>query len=36
MFEYVRLKNFKSFGDVELNLLDRNNNHLPFLCYQNH
>ena len=26
MFEYVRLKNFKSFGDVELNLLDRNNN----------
>lgn len=26
MFEYVKLKNFKSFGDVELDLLDRNNN----------
>lgn len=23
MFEYVKLKNFKSFGDVEFNLLDR-------------
>lgn len=26
MFEYIKLKNYKSFGDVELNLLDRNNN----------
>lgn len=26
MFEYVKLKNYKSFGEVELNLLDRNNN----------
>ncbi|MDM8292059.1 AAA family ATPase [Faecalicoccus pleomorphus] len=26
MFEYVKLKNFKSFDDVELNLLDRRNN----------
>lgn len=26
MFEYVKLKNYKSFGDIELNLLDRNNN----------
>lgn len=25
MFEYVKLKNFKSFGDVEFNLLDRKN-----------
>ena len=25
MFEYVKLKNFKSFGDIELNLLDRRN-----------
>ena len=24
MFEYVKLKNYKSFGDVELNLLDKN------------
>lgn len=24
MFEYVNLKNFKSFGNIELNLLDRN------------
>ena len=26
MFEYVKLKNFKSFGDVEFNLLDRKGN----------
>lgn len=26
MFEYIKLKNFKSFGNIELNLLDRNNN----------
>jgi len=26
MFEYVKLKNFKSFGNIEFNLLDRNNN----------
>ena len=25
MFEYVKLKNFKSFGDIYFNLLDRNN-----------
>ena len=25
MFEYVKLKNFKSFGNIEFNLLDRNN-----------
>ena len=25
MFEYVKLKNFKSLSDVELNLLDRYN-----------
>lgn len=25
MFEYIKLKNFKSFGDIEFNLLDRNN-----------
>lgn len=25
MFEYVKLKNYKSFGNIELNLLDRNN-----------
>ena len=25
MFEYVKLKNFKSFGSIEFNLLDRNN-----------
>lgn len=25
MFEYVKLKNFKSFGNVELNMLDKNN-----------
>ena len=24
MFEYVKLRNYKSFGDVELNLLDKN------------
>lgn len=24
MFEYVKLKNYKSFGDVEFNLLDKN------------
>ena len=23
MFEYIRLKNFKSFGDIEFNLLDK-------------
>ena len=23
MFEYVKLKNYKSFGDVEFNLLDK-------------
>ena len=23
MFEYVKLKNFKSFGNVEFNLLDK-------------
>ena len=26
MFEYIKLKRFKSFGDVELNLLDRKGN----------
>ena len=26
MFEYIRLKNFKSFGDVEFNLLDKKGN----------
>lgn len=26
MFEYIKLKNYKSFKDVELNLLDRRNN----------
>ena len=26
MFEYIKLKNFKSFGDVTFNLLDKNNN----------
>ncbi|WP_302518923.1 AAA family ATPase [Megamonas funiformis] len=26
MFEYVKLKNYKSFGDVEFNLLDKNGN----------
>lgn len=26
MFEYVKLKNFKSFGDVEFNLLDKKKN----------
>lgn len=26
MFEYIRLKNYKSFGDVEFNLLDKNKN----------
>lgn len=26
MFEYVKLKNFKSFGDVEFNLLDKSGN----------
>ena len=25
MFEYVKLKNYKSFGNIEFNLLDRNN-----------
>lgn len=25
MFEYVKLKNFKSFGNIEFSLLDRNN-----------
>lgn len=25
MFEYVKLKNYKSFGSIEFNLLDRNN-----------
>ena len=25
MFEYIRLKNFKSFGNVEFNMLDRYN-----------
>ena len=25
MFEYIKLKNFKSFGDIYFNLLDRNN-----------
>ena len=24
MFEYVKLKNYKSFGNVEFNLLDKN------------
>ena len=26
MFEYIRLKNYKSFGDVDFNLLDKNKN----------
>lgn len=26
MFEYIRLKNFKSFGDIEFNLLDKKGN----------
>lgn len=26
MFEYVKLKNFKSFGNVEFNLLDKKGN----------
>lgn len=26
MFEYVKLKNYKSFGDIEFNLLDKNKN----------
>ena len=26
MFEYIKLKNFKSLQDVELNLLDKHNN----------
>lgn len=26
MFEYVKLKNFKSFGDIQFNLLDKKNN----------
>lgn len=26
MFEYVKLRNYKSFGNLEFNLLDRNNN----------
>ncbi len=26
MFEYLKLKNFKSFGNIEFNLLDRKNN----------
>ena len=25
MFEYVKLKNYKSFGNIAFNLLDRNN-----------
>ena len=25
MFEYVKLKNYKSFGNIEFSLLDRNN-----------
>ena len=25
MFEYVKLKNFKSFGNIEFSLIDRNN-----------
>ena len=26
MFEYIKLKNYKSFGDVEFNLLDKSKN----------
>ena len=26
MFEYIKLKNFKSFSDIEVNMLDRRNN----------
>ena len=26
MFEYIKLKNFKSLKEVELNLLDKHNN----------
>ncbi len=26
MFEYIKLKNFKSFSDIEFNMLDRQNN----------
>ena len=26
MFEYIKLKNFKSFSDIEFNMLDRRNN----------
>ncbi len=26
MFEYIKLKNFKSFDNIELNLLDKRNN----------
>ena len=26
MFEYIKLKNFKSFNDIEFNMLDRRNN----------